>query len=195
LTTSAAIVVGTPASPAFPATSPSNGAAKVSWLAATSPASPLTGYVVTPYIGTVAQTPVTFTSIATSQMITGLTNGTDYTFRIAGINAYGVGPYSTTAIVTVGAPLAPTKVTATPGTGNVILSWVPGADNGSSITGYIIRPFIGSTAQPVTVIPFATSSITLYGYPSGGTYTFKVTPVNANGTGVTSSATAAVTIL
>ena len=61
--------------------------ATVTWTApASTGGSPLTGYVVTPFIAGVAQTPVTFTTTATSQMITGLTNGTTYTFKVAATN-------------------------------------------------------------------------------------------------------------
>ena len=43
--------------------------------------SAITGYCVTPFIGGVAQTPWVFASTVTPPAITGLTNGTSYTFR------------------------------------------------------------------------------------------------------------------
>jgi alpha-tubulin suppressor-like RCC1 family protein len=46
-------------------------------------------YKVTPFIGSVAQTPVVFNSTATTQTVTGLTNGTTYTFAVQGIDALG----------------------------------------------------------------------------------------------------------
>ncbi|MDQ1380229.1 MAG: hypothetical protein QOJ71_948, partial [Actinomycetota bacterium] len=46
------------------------------------------------YVGTTAQPARTFNSTATTQTITGLTNSTTYTFRIAATNARGTGPTS-----------------------------------------------------------------------------------------------------
>ena len=54
--------------------------------------SSITGYTVTPYIGSTAQTPVTVNSgSATSATVTGLTNGTAYTFTVTATNAIGTG--------------------------------------------------------------------------------------------------------
>ena len=49
----------------------------------------VTKYKVTPFIGSEAQTPIVFNSTATTQTITGLTNGNTYTFRVLGIDALG----------------------------------------------------------------------------------------------------------
>ena len=66
--------------------------------------SAITGYVVTPYIASVAQTPVPFNSTATTQTVTGLTNTKTYTFRVAAKNASGTGPQSSASGgITVGA--------------------------------------------------------------------------------------------
>jgi hypothetical protein len=56
--------------------------------------SAITGYAVTPYIGTTAQTIQTFASPATTETATGLANGTAYTFTVAAINTVGTGPNS-----------------------------------------------------------------------------------------------------
>lgn len=53
----------------------------------------ITGYTVTPYIGATAQTPTTVGNVS-STVITGLTNGSTYTFKVAAINAIGTGPDS-----------------------------------------------------------------------------------------------------
>ena len=73
---------------------PGNGSAVVSWTAPANNGSAITGYVVTPYIGFIAQPARTFNSTATTQTITGLTNGTTYMFKVAAKNANGTGPPS-----------------------------------------------------------------------------------------------------
>ena len=52
------------------------------------------GYVVTPYIGFAPQPPRIFISTATSQVVGGLVNGTQYRFRVQALNAVGTGGYS-----------------------------------------------------------------------------------------------------
>ena len=75
-----------PASPRRPA----SGQALVSWTAPGANGSPITSYTVTPFIGATAQTPVQVNNgSATSTTVTGLTNGTAYTFKVTATNAIG----------------------------------------------------------------------------------------------------------
>ena len=57
---------------------------------------PATTYTVTPYIGSAAQTPTTVTGnpAPTSADVSGLTNGTTYTFTVTAANPAGTGPES-----------------------------------------------------------------------------------------------------
>jgi hypothetical protein len=75
---------------------PGNGSATVSWTAPSNGGSAIISYTVTPYIGSVAQptTTVTGNPPATSTPVTGLTNGTSYTFTVTATNAVGAGSAS-----------------------------------------------------------------------------------------------------
>jgi hypothetical protein len=178
-----------------------NGSATVNWTAPSSNGgSTITKYTVTPYIGSTAQTPVTVTGSppATSAAVTGLTNGTSYTFTVTATNANGTGPASapSNSVSPSALPGAPTAVTATAGNTAATVSWsAPSSNGGSTITSYTVTPFIGSTAQtPVTVTgsPPATSAA-VTGLTNGTSYTFTVTATNANGTGPASAASNSVT--
>jgi hypothetical protein len=67
----------------------------VSWKPpATNNGSAIVAYIVTPYVGGVAQSPRVYNSTATTQVVTGLGSGTTYTFRVAAKNARGIGTKS-----------------------------------------------------------------------------------------------------
>jgi predicted phage tail protein len=86
--------------------------ATVSWAApASDGGSPITNYVVTPFVNGVAQAPTTVGNI-TSATVTGLTNGTSYTFRVSAMSAVGAGPQSAASNTVT--PKAPASVPPTP---------------------------------------------------------------------------------
>jgi hypothetical protein len=147
-----------PAAPTGVSATATQGSATVSWTAPSPGTSPITSYTVTPYIGTVAQTPTTITGAPplTSATITGLTNGVTYTFTVTATNATGSGPASAASNpVTPSAPTAPaapTGVSATPGNASAMVSWSAPAADGSPITSYTVTPYIGTVAQTPTKI-------------------------------------------
>ncbi len=200
-TASAAITpvapAGVPGTPTGVTGTPGNAQVALSWAApASNGGSPITGYRVTPYIGATAQTPVVFASPATSQTITGLTNGTAYTFRVEATNAVGTGSPSAASAASTPrtVPGAPTGVTGTAGNAQVTLSWsAPASNGGSPITGYTVTPSIGATAQTPIAFGTAATSQTITGLTNGTAYTFRVKATNAAGTGTDSAASAAVT--
>ncbi|MEU8331181.1 fibronectin type III domain-containing protein [Micromonospora sp. NPDC048839] len=92
---SAAVVPYTlPEAPTITSATAGTNAARLSWTTPANGSSAITGYTVTPYLNGVAQTPQTFTGTATTQIVTGLTGGATYTFRVAATNAAGTGPQS-----------------------------------------------------------------------------------------------------
>jgi len=156
---------------------------------------PITGYTVTPASGGATQTPQTFNSTATTQTITGLTNGTAYTFRVNAVDANGPGPDSNPSdAVNVGAPVKPTGVVVTAGgDSRVTLVWTPPAStNGATITGYEITAS-RNAGDTVTTVGVANGA-TITGLVNGSVYTFRVAATSSRGDGESSTPTAPYTV-
>jgi putative nucleotidyltransferase with HDIG domain len=118
-TTVAATIPGAlptaPAAPTGVSATGGNGEATVSWSTPGDGGASITSYTVTPHVGSVAQAPQTFASSPTSQIFTGLTNGTAYTFTVTATNKAGTSPASTpSAPVT---PLVPSALRIVNGAG------------------------------------------------------------------------------
>jgi alpha-tubulin suppressor-like RCC1 family protein len=170
----------------------------VSWTAPDSDGgSAITGYVVTPYVGYSPRPSQTFPSTDTTQVVTGLVNGTQYRFRVQAQNAIGVGGFSTASNpVTPAAPMAPgapTIGTATAGGGTATVSWTaPASDGGSPIRGYVVTPYIGYTSQGPRYFVSSDTTQTVSGLTPGTTYRFRVRAFNAVGVSGFSLASSAV---
>ncbi|MGH2852818.1 MAG: fibronectin type III domain-containing protein, partial [Solirubrobacteraceae bacterium] len=141
----------TPSAPAAPtgvSATGGEGSATVTWTAPSPGTSPITSYTVTPYIGVIPQPATTIAGSppVTSATVTGLTNGTAYTFVVTATNAVGTGPASAASnTVTPSAPTAPSKptgLTAKPGNASATVSWTAPAADGSPITSYTITPYV-----------------------------------------------------
>jgi hypothetical protein len=63
--------------------------ATVTWVAPASNGSPITGYIITPYLAGTAQTPLSFDASTTTRTLTGLTHNSSYTFTVAAVNLAG----------------------------------------------------------------------------------------------------------
>jgi hypothetical protein len=89
------LVAVAPTAPTGVAAQPASQSARVTWTTPESDGdSAITGYRVTPYIGSTAQPPVQAGASATSATVTGLTNGTAYTFKVTATNGVGDSPAS-----------------------------------------------------------------------------------------------------
>ena len=78
-----------PGAPGAVQASPATAQALVSWTAPTNEGPPISGYTVTPYIGTSAQASVNVGASATSATIAGLQNGSSYTFKVTATSSAG----------------------------------------------------------------------------------------------------------
>jgi hypothetical protein len=94
--------VNPPGAPTAVSASAASSQALVSWLAPSeNGGGAISAYTVTPYVGTTAQTPVEVGGSASSAIVTGLTNGTAYTFTVTATNSAGNGlPSAASAAVT-----------------------------------------------------------------------------------------------
>jgi predicted lipoprotein with Yx(FWY)xxD motif len=175
-----------PGQPGKPTAVAKDKAARVSWSAPTNGGSPITIYLVTPYLGSKAQKTQAFHSKVTSQLITGLSNGRSYTFRVAAHNALGTGKQSVASnAVTVGGgtPGAPTILSVAAGNGQATVSWHAPAAGLDPISSYIVTPYAGAQAQPAQ--PFLSNATTevVTGLTNSRSYSFRVAAHNAAGTG------------
>ena len=190
---SGAVTVGTPSAPATASGTPGNATATVTFAAAANNGAAITGYQITPMIGSTPQTPQLFAGTGTTRTVTGLTNGTTYTFVVAAVNSRGTGPSITTGSVLVGGPSQPPLITAVAGNDSATVTWTAPANNGSAITGYIVTPIKAGVAQAPITFSASPLSRTISGLTQGASYTFRVAAVNARGTGPTSAVSNAVT--
>ena len=157
---------------------PGGGEVTVTW---TPPASD--GGSTTPPTYTVTAEPggETCTTTGTSCLITGLTNGTAYTFVVTASNTIGTGETSTpsSAVTPIAPAGAPTDVKATGGNGMTTVSWAPPSyDGGTAITRYTVTAEPGGKTCTTT-----TNSCVIMGLANGTGYTVNVTATNAAGTG------------
>jgi RHS repeat-associated protein len=169
-----------------------NTQASVSWVPPATGGLAITGYTVTPYVG---NTPGTATAASASPAtVTGLTNGTTYTFKVVAKNSVGNGPSATSIGITPATvPTVSTSVTANPGNLQATLNWLPPASNGgSAVTGYTAQ--IGTGTCPVVSVLQtqslgAVSSTTFSSLSNGQQYCAQVSASNVMGAGPYAGAT------
>lgn len=151
---------------------------QVSWTAAVNNGAPVTSYTITANPGGATKT---VAGDVTTGTVTGLTNGTGYTFTVTATNAVGTSPASApSAVVTPSAlPAAPTGVVATRGDGTAQVDWTPPVTNGAAITGYTVTVSPGGAT---VTVPGDLTTATVTGLSNVAAYSFTVTATNAAGT-------------
>ncbi len=180
-----------------PATGVGSGEVKLAW---TGPASD-NGSAITDYLVDRSVDGTTWTRVAdgvspaTGFTVGELVNGTRYSFRVAAVNAVGTGPWSEVVQATpLGTPAAPGTLTASVapatavGPGEVQLTWTTPADAGGlTIVDYVIEWSVdGTTWTTIDDGVSLSTGFTVGGLTNGTTYSFRVSAVNALGTGASS---------
>jgi hypothetical protein len=203
--TDTTVKVATPAAPTIGTATAGNASATVSWTApVANGSSAITSYTVvgTPVNGGAAVTVNGVGPTAISTNVTGLTNGTAYTFTVSAVNDFGSGPQSgasnsvtPTAPVVVVAPGAPTIGLATvgaAGTDSVSVSFTAANTGGTATTFTVQARNAGGTVLATASVGGApggtvrTATVTSAAL-RGATVTLRVRGVNSAGNGAFST--------
>ncbi len=195
--------VTVPGAPTGVVASAGNASATVAWTApANNGGSAISSYTVTAFTGgAAAGIAVTVAGSSTGAVVSGLTNGTAYTFSVHATNAIGNGPESaqslpvTPAVPAATVPGAPTGVVANAGNASASVAWIAPANNGgSAITSYTVTALVGGAPTAITVtVPGTSTGANVSGLTNGTTYTFTVHATNSVGNSVESAPSAPVT--
>ena len=189
-----------PGAPLIGLAAAGNAQATVNWTA--SPTGVATGFSVKVLSGGVQVGALRSAAAGATQLVvTGLSNGTAYTFQVSATNAEGTSPFSAasnsvtpTAPVVIVVPGAPTIGTPVAQSAQARVNWTaPTANGGSPITGYSVRAFSGTTLVRTQAVTGNVQTAIVTGLTNGTAYTFDVRAVNTAGTGSASARSVAVT--
>jgi large repetitive protein len=189
-----------PDAPTTLAATAGNGQVSLTWVAPVVDG----GAAVTDYLvqfssdgGTTWQTFTDGVSTALTATVTGLANGTTYTFQVAAINAAGTGAFSNTDTATpVTTPGTPTSLAAVATSSTTVdLTWTAPTNGGSALTDYRVEYSAdgGATWLFFGNVGSATPSVTVTSLTASTPYHFRVAAINAIGTGAFSAAATAST--
>jgi len=118
---------------------------------------------------------ITATGTSSPMMVTGLTNGTSYTFTTTATNASGISPVSNSLSVLVNpVPDAPTNIVVTSGAGSASVSFTPS----------VLAIYYVITSNPGGISVVGSSSPIIVPGLVNGTYTFTITATNTTGTSI-----------
>jgi Ca2+-binding RTX toxin-like protein len=191
------LALAVPAQPVITSVTALNGSALVRF---SEPAgSTVTGFTVQAFRSGSLFTSVNAASVDTSATVTGLANGTPYTFKVVAHGTGGDAASAESAPVTPQppaptAPGAPTIGTATGGVGGASVTWTaPASDGGAAIQSYKVEVLNSASAVVATQTVTAPATSSAVGLPAGS-YRFRVSATNSVGTGLPSGLSNTVTV-
>jgi hypothetical protein len=182
----AVVPTAVPGAPTIGTATAGNAQATVNWTApANTGGSPITGYTIRVYrLGAVVSTK-TAPSTARSLLLTGMSNGSTYSFTVAASNAVGISLFSTMSksVTPKGVSVAPVIGTATAGVASATARWTAPTNNGGSpITSYLVRTYRAGVLINTKQVAATARSLTLTALVKGQPHRFTVAAVNASGT-------------
>ncbi len=198
-----AIPYGLPDAPVVGTPSAKNSSVELSWTAPATNGREISGYAITITPAPTSGQPAEVSGTSTSTTLTGLTNGTEYSFVVAAKNLRGTGLTSTA--VTQTPYTTPSKMnapTVSAGDGRATVSWVaPSSDGGSAVKSYTITTTSSSGGatipSPITLTVTelqGTLSRVVTGLTNERVYTFTVVATNdRNAVSETSNSSSEVT--
>jgi hypothetical protein len=181
-----AVLSNAPAAPTSVVATPADGQATVSWTAPPDSGTPIDQYVVVASDGRSSCS----TAGATHCTVTGLTNGSLYTFTVRAATANGTGlpSIASAAVTPFGVPGSPLGVDASRQDGAALVSWEDQDDNGSPILQYTATASPGGHTCTTTNWQCSVTGLT-----NGVSYSFTVVATNAAGPSLPSVVSPSVT--
>ena len=179
-----------------PVSAPEDGQVTLSWGSPPGAGAAITGYQYR-YAASTATLPDTWSDagMVMTQIITGLTNGTQYTFEVRAMSSTGEGPAARVMATPADEPDAPV-LTATEGYKTVTLSWETPDNNGAAITAYHVE-MLNAQNQWVAVpssLSGSATSFTHTGRSDSAVYTYRIFAENAAGRSSASNSADATTL-
>jgi titin len=170
-----------------------NAQVTLTWTAPANNGAAITDYVVQSCVGSSCSTFAHSPSATAGIIVTGLTNGVAYTFKVAAVNLAGTGSAVTSTSYTPRTvPNAPTSVRAVAdNTTGIDVSWTaPAFNGGSAITDYVVEYATDNSDYVVFADGVSTGTSTkVTGLTQGVEYTFRIAAKNIAGQGAYSAET------